>query len=130
VVIYEVNIRVEKERAFDYAEWLRIHVDEILQLGCFISAEIFVRSPEDEGEASDEGLYSHFTVHYRARDRQEVERYLKDFSPEMRRRFTERFADQVKIYRRVLSRIRVDHMQSSDVDLRLQNEELDREISI
>jgi hypothetical protein len=128
VVIYEVNICIQKELSFDYARWLRLHIDDMLQLGCFLSAEIFVRHPKDEGESVDDPLHSHFTVHYRARDREAVELYLREFAPEMRRKVSAEFQDQVKIHRRILSRIRVDQMQSGDAQTRIENQELDREL--
>lgn len=114
MIVYEVNIRVEREQSLNYAEWLRLHVDEMLRLNVFDSAEIFVRTLRDEGEDEDPD-YSHFTVHYRVRDREQLDRYFKDFAPTMRQKVKEVFGDHIRIHRRILSRIRSDEMRSIDV---------------
>jgi len=113
VVIYEVNIEVPREIVIDYSSWLRLHVDEMLRLDIFYAAEVYVRHPEEEDKEGD-GTFSHFTVHYRARDRESVESYLRDHAPRMRQRVHEIFKTQVKISRRILSRIRSDELRGSE----------------
>jgi len=112
VVIYEVNIQVPREIVIDYSAWLRLHVDEMLRLDVFYAAEVYVRHPEESDE--ENGAYSHFTIHYRARDRDAVESYLREHAPRMRQRILEIFKTQVKISRRILSRIRADELRGSE----------------
>ncbi len=47
-VIYEVNLSVQPSVADKFAEWLPEHIQQILQLEGFISAEWFVRQAADE----------------------------------------------------------------------------------
>jgi len=112
VVIYEVNIQVPREMVIDYSAWLRLHVDEMLRFDVFYAAEVYVRHSDEEND--EEGFFSHFTVHYRARDLEAVESYLQNQAPRMRQRVIEVFKSQVKISRRILSRIRSDELRGSE----------------
>ncbi len=96
----------------------------MLRLDSFSSAEIYVRN-ETEGDNEDL-LHSHFTVHYRARDMDSIQRYLTEHAPKMRQKVVEAFGDQIKIHRRILTRIRSDQLKSTDKGHQQAHEELDQ----
>jgi hypothetical protein len=106
MIIYEVNIRVERIDVREYSEWLRLHVDDMLRLPGFLGAKIFARKPEDEGQVSDSASY--FTVHYELKDQGSLDRYLREFAPKMRALAQEKFGEHFKVQRRVLRLIRSD----------------------
>lgn len=45
-VIYEVNLDLEREIADQYIAWLKPHIQEIINLPGFVSAELMAREEE------------------------------------------------------------------------------------
>lgn len=100
-VIYEVNLSVQPSVADKFAEWLPEHIQQILQLEGFISAEWFVRQAADEGvPATGDALW---TVHYRLKDRASLDNYLKNYAAAMREEGKRAFGDKFTAQRRILS---------------------------
>ncbi len=95
-VVYEVNLDVDAAIADPYRAWLRGHVDAMLALPGFVSAQVFdVSEPHAEGRIA-------FCVHYRLRDAAALEAYLRDHAPRMRADGAARFGDRFRATRRVL----------------------------
>jgi heme-degrading monooxygenase HmoA len=95
MLVYEVNLRVNKLRAEEFRSWLAEHVGEMLALPGFQSAEIF-------REETDETDFRHWTVHYRLESRAALENYFAQFAERMRRDGLDRFANSFSASRRVL----------------------------
>lgn len=91
--IYEVNLQVDASIKDDYLSWLRPHIQEMLELPTFESAELF----EDE--------QGQWVVQYRAPSREAVDQYLNEYSKKMRGDGTNRFAGKFSATRRVLKKI-------------------------
>lgn len=99
MVIYEVSIAVDHEIAQDYRQWLVEHVQELLALPGFVSAEI----SEVEAPAAEDGREA-FCVHYRLASHADLEEYLEKHAAKMRGRAEERFGGRFAAARRVLVR--------------------------
>lgn len=110
MLIYEVNIRVEKAIAHDYSVWLKWHVDEMLNFDGFLAAEVFV----PVGEPSSE--YDEIVVHYRLKDRASLDNYLSRHAAAMRQQALDKFGDRLSIQRRTLVRIRQDEPGSGQIE--------------
>lgn len=97
MVLYEVSVRVEREVAAAYLAWLPGHVQRILALPGFESAEAFevVENPPDAGCLL-------LCVHYRLRDAQALDAYLRDHAAGMRAESAERFGHRARASRRIL----------------------------
>ena len=95
-VVYEVVLEADAaiEREFD--TWLRDHVADMLALPGFLSAEVLEQT---EPAAADHIIR---TVHYRLRDRQALDAYLRDHAGRMREHGVALFGDRYTARRRVL----------------------------
>lgn len=98
--LYEVNIEIERDLIDEYDPWLKAHVAEMLALPGFESAEIFA---VDSAQAVPESVGR--VVHYRLSSRQALDDYIQRHARTMRGQGTQRFADRVRIRRRVLELI-------------------------
>jgi heme-degrading monooxygenase HmoA len=79
MIVYVVDLEVDEAIASGYLLWLRAHVREMLELPGFEGAQIFERlepSLTTDGKA--------YSVHYRLRDREAFEAYLREHAPRMR----------------------------------------------
>ncbi|MDO8527686.1 MAG: DUF4286 family protein [Deltaproteobacteria bacterium] len=100
MILYEVNLEVDKDIANEYQTWLKEHVGHMLQLDGFESAQIFSRDPKDEGlEISDKVL---LTVHYHLKERASLENYFKNHAEKMRAEGLQKFPGKFKATRRIL----------------------------
>lgn len=100
MLVYEVNLAVDRSIGSEYRNWLPEHVDEMLGFAGFLGADIWERDPRVEGETNLERLL--FTVHYRVRDRASLDAYLRDHAATMRALGVSRFGDRFTATRRVL----------------------------
>lgn len=98
MVVYEVNLEFDVAIAAAYRAWLTTHIQEILALPGFVSAQVHeVTDPLPT--AGRVGL----SVRYLVRDAEALDDYLRDHAPRMRMEGLERFGDEgVRIRRRVL----------------------------
>jgi len=97
MVIYEVNLSIDKGIYTEFRLWLKAHVNEMLQLPGFLQASIF--KPELD-EASDQ---EKLTIQYQLKSRDDLERYFTEFSAKMREEGMKRFSDQFSATRSVFS---------------------------
>lgn len=96
MIVYEVNLRVERSIAPAYAQWLRAHVEQMLALPGFIAAELF--EDPDGGDAA----HLAWCCQYRLVDDAALDRYLREHAPRMRADGVTRFGDRFSATRRVL----------------------------
>lgn len=96
MIVYEVNLQVERAIAPAYAQWLREHVEQMLALPGFVGAEWF------EVPAADEPAHTAWCVQYRLVDAAALEHYLLVHAPRMRAEGVARFGDRFRATRRVL----------------------------
>jgi quinol monooxygenase YgiN len=103
MLIYEVNLTVNREIVEAYMEWLKPHIEQILKFEGFMEAHLYKRRSEDEGSSDTSRIY--FTVQYHLKDRPSLDAYLKDHAPAMRTDGIKRFGDKFSAQRRVLEEI-------------------------
>ncbi len=92
--IYEVNLSVEPAVVEDYLAWLRPHIDEMLTLPGFESAELVAWEGDDEG-------WKRFTVTYKVASREDLTAYLEVHAPRMRGDGVNRFEGSFRASRRI-----------------------------
>ncbi len=101
MVLYEVNLAVDRAVADAYAAWLGPHIAELLRLDGFLGAEWFAVEPE--AGAPDEGR-ARWCVQYRLRDRAALQAYFDEHAERLRGDGLARFAGRFEATRRVLVR--------------------------
>jgi hypothetical protein len=102
LVVYEVNIDVPDELADDFAAWLAPHAADLVALDdCrFLSAEVFTREDLDDASAGNRL----FTVVYKLKDREGLQRYLDVHAPRLRGDLPEKFHGKLAFTRRIMGR--------------------------
>lgn len=100
MLIYEVNLSVDKETAPAFAEWLKPHIKEVVRVGRFESAEWFERDPGDEGLQDKTRIL--WTIHYRVKDRSTLDNYLERHAPRLREDGLQKFPGKFTATRRIL----------------------------
>jgi hypothetical protein len=96
--IYEVTLNIDGEVAADIDDWLANHIEEMLLIPGFISANVF--SLED-----DQGRVRRVT-HYQLEDNAALEDYFAGPASVMRQATVEKFGDRFEAKRRVLNAVR------------------------
>ena len=98
MIVYEVNLEFDVAIAAAYRAWLATHIQEILVLPGFVSAQVHeVADPLPT--AGRVGL----SVRYLVRDAQALEDYQREHAARLRAEGLERFGEEgVRIRRRVL----------------------------
>ena len=99
-MIYEVNCMVPQSRQDEFLVWLELHVKQLLKIDGFEDATISRLQEDDRLPEAHEG----FCVQYFLEDRSVFDRYIADYAPAMREDGANRFGDDLKIYRRLMSR--------------------------
>jgi len=100
MIVYIVNLEVEAAIASEYLDWLRAHSDEMLTLSGFLGVEVFERLEPMAGPGRVE-----FSVHYRLRDREAFDAYLRDHAPRMREAGLRAFGNRVRARRGLLQAV-------------------------
>lgn len=97
MIVYEVNLSVDRELADAYRHWLTGHVQAMLALPGFVDAQRFdVLQP---AQATDR---VEFCVQYRLRDAAALDAYLATHAAAMRADGITRFGDRFSASRRVM----------------------------
>ena len=100
MIVYEVNLFVQRRIEAEYRAWLAGHVREILALPGFVGAEIFERVEPESGP--DEFV---LCTHYRLEDADALADYFAHHAPRLRAEGIRRFGDGFRAERRVLRSI-------------------------
>lgn len=96
-VIYQVELDIDGEVAEPFDAWLTDHVDEMLAIAGFVSAEILA-----DTEGVDQGAVRR-TVQYRIRDREALAHYLSHDAERMRAEGQRRFGGYFRATRKIFS---------------------------
>lgn len=99
MIVYEVDLDIDAAIADAYGAWLHAHVAEMLSLPGFEAAEVFVVADPPPARLQ-------LCVHYRMRDDEALQAYLRDHAPRMRTDGLARFGDRFHASRRILAPLR------------------------
>ncbi len=95
MTIYEVNLFVDTAIADEYAEWLKGHVDEMLEIDGFQEATWYAVENDNDAE-------EHWCIHYRLDNREALEAYFNGPAERMRGDGLRHFRGRFTAERRVL----------------------------
>lgn len=99
MIVYEVNLRVERGIETEYRRWLHAHMTQLLTLPGFVAAELFEVEVEDGADAN---AYVSLCVQYRLRDAAALDAYLREHAARLRADGVARFGQRFSAQRRVL----------------------------
>jgi len=98
MIIYEINITINKILYNEYINWLNNHIKLILKNDGFIKSEKFVY---DESKKTIS-----ISVHYFIKSIEQLNYYLKYNSQKMREEGVKKFPNGVNIKRRILQTLK------------------------
>ena len=99
MVVYEVNLAVRPAAASAYADWLAPHIDRVLAVPGFVSADWWAVEPDGDRTPDDPVRWC---VQYRVESRAALESYVAEHAERLRGEGLERFGGQFTATRRVL----------------------------
>lgn len=97
MLIYEVNLTVDADIAEAYAEWLEPHIEEVLAVDGFTSADWWIVEPDGE-----DGACVNWCVQYHVESRTALATYFRDHAERLRGDGLARFGGRFSASRRVL----------------------------
>lgn len=96
MIIYEVNLLIDKEIDEQFQSWLNDHAKKMLQFPGFLQAQIL--KPEEDDILNQKKL----TVHYQLDSHNSLLNYFEHFAAQMReeglKQFKNKFSAERKIY--------------------------------
>ena len=95
MVIYEVNLFVDKAVTSEYLHWLKPHIEEMLRLPGFQAAKLFQVDQEQNRRTL-------WTIHYQVESEQLLEEYFKSHADQMRKKASDLVAGKFTAERRIL----------------------------
>ncbi|STX41142.1 Uncharacterised protein [Legionella donaldsonii] len=96
MVVYEVNLSIDKDIFKEYKDWLDEHIQEMLKFPGFINATVMYQSMD--GDNSDN--QKHLTVQYQLESAEDLQHYFKEHAPKMRGDGVKRFSGRFTATRR------------------------------
>jgi len=94
VVVYEVNLVVQKEIENNYAQWLDHHIEEIMEIDGFLSAKWM--------DLEEKGDDLRWTIIYILRDRKALTEYQEVHAPRLMSEGLRKFENKFEANRRVM----------------------------
>ncbi|MGY0219894.1 DUF4286 family protein [Endozoicomonadaceae bacterium StTr2] len=95
MVIYEVNLAIEPDVLDEYLSWLQEHIQAILKLDGFTTADTYTLEGDDEKH--------HLRVQYYLKDRESLQAYFYKHATAFRNDGLQRFEGKFSASRNVLT---------------------------
>ena len=92
MIIYNVTSNIDKSVHDQWLIWIKEHIPQVLSTGCFTEAKLTKVLVDDDQDAT-------YSVQYRAKSRDDLERYYAQFAEALRQDAVKRFADKVLAFR-------------------------------
>ncbi len=99
-LLYQIDIELDPAIAGEFDAWLPAHVDDVLRVSGFAHADILVRDEVADGARKG---WQRRSVHYRVREKSQLDSYLDEHAAAMRAQTVERFGEHATFERRTLT---------------------------
>ncbi len=97
MILYNVTVNTDSSVHDEWLEWMTtIHIPEVLATGLFIENKIFRILSE---EIEDGYTYS---IQYFLKSLNDLDKYQKEFAPELQRKHSEKYKDKFVAFRTVM----------------------------
>ena len=100
MILYNVTVKVEADAAADWLLWMQQeHIPDLMATGLFVGAKMFRLLEQDDAEGPT------YSIQYSCPDRVSYDRYIDEFSSDMRERAMKRFAGRFVAFRTVMETV-------------------------
>jgi hypothetical protein len=97
VLIYNVTVKVDWRIHDEWVTWmLTEHLPEMVNTGCFANAKLMRLLETDENEGPT------YTAQYFAENKADYDRYIKDHSTAIRKKYNSKWGDGVIAFRSLM----------------------------
>jgi hypothetical protein len=108
MIIYAVTVSVDPSIEEAFSAYMReTHVPDVLATGCFVG-QLTCRVIEPAHPAG----WPTYAFHYRAASKADLDRYIAEFAPALRKDVADRFGDHFSASRAVLEELPADSQLS------------------
>lgn len=97
MILYEVNLSIDREIFTDYKSWLDEHILQMLEFPGFLNATILNETMDSNN--SDE--QAHLTVQYQLESAEDLQTYFDEYAAKMRDDGVSRFEGRFSATRRI-----------------------------
>lgn len=99
MIVYNVTVKVEKSIEEEWLGWIEKHAPEVVETGCFVSYSFFeLLEPKVDAQRT-------FVIQYFAKTKEDYERYLSDFAPQLKEDGIKKFGDKFVAFRSILEKL-------------------------
>ena len=96
MIIYNVTIQVDEGIAVEWLSWLRQeHIPDVMASGCFVKYQLVKILNTDPGSVS-------YAVQYYADNQQQLDLYLEEHAPGLRKKALDRWPDRFVAFRTIM----------------------------
>ncbi len=96
-MLYVVSVTVDADVHQDWLRWMRdVHVPDVVATGCFQSATM---ARNTDGDTTDRFAYR---ILYHAHSPEMLDKYQREFAPDLKREHSERYQGSVSASREIL----------------------------
>ena len=92
MIIYNVTSNIENSIHEQWLAWIKEHIPQVLSTGCFAEAKLTKVLVDDDQAVT-------YSIQYRAKTREDLDRYYKDHAEGLRNKSLKVFADKVLSFR-------------------------------
>jgi hypothetical protein len=98
MIIYNVTVNIDHSVHDEWLQWMKEkHIPDVVATGCFLEGNIFrVLVEEDQGTS--------YSIQYRSKSMDEINRYMKEFAPALQKEHTEKYKDKFVAFRTLLEK--------------------------
>jgi hypothetical protein len=97
MIIYNVTVKPDAQIAAAWLHWMKVeHIPDVVNTGCFTHATLLRLIETDDTDGPT------YAIQYHANTKAGYDRYLQQYAEAMRKKVTDKWGNQVMVFRSVL----------------------------
>ncbi len=99
MIVYNVTVNIDNSVHDEWLQWMKSqHIPDVVATGCFTQGRIFRIMVDEQAGVS-------YSIQYSANNMDEINRYMKEFAPELQKQHMEKYHDKFTAFRTLLEHI-------------------------
>lgn len=99
MIVYNVTVNIDNSVHDEWLQWMKSqHIPDVVATGCFTQGRIFRIMVDEQSGVS-------YSIQYSANNMDEINRYMSDFAPDLRKQVEEKYGDKFTAFRTLLELI-------------------------
>lgn len=99
MIVYNVTVNIDDSVHEEWLDWMKNkHIPDVVSTGCFTQGRIYrIMVQEQQGVS--------YSIQYTAVSMEEIQRYMKNFAPDLQREHTAKYKDKFTAFRTLLEEV-------------------------